>query len=834
MSGAAWSGKQKKKYLQEKRERRAAAQAAAWVGGWGDAVHAPGAEEHPNPNPNPNPNPTRILRADAHRVDDLSRLGYRLTSFTVAERDKHRTHVVPLVGTPMMSTTSTVTTGDGDGGSGGSGGGGDIPIDKGGGAWTADALRPLRRPPDEMMIPVTTNSITYGDTNSATSTSTSTWSWTSTASTPTTRPVPPPGTRDRTGTPSSSNLMHLPRVRRSEVGFTAQGLRLGMPRRPDWRGRNWNAAQLHTAEETIFRRWLDHLATFGATRISHFEGNLEYWRQLWRVLDRSHVVLIVVDARCPLLHFPDALYRWACVERQMPVVLHLNKADLVPEPLLVAWQGWFAKHYPGLRCVWAQSGGLARDGSRVRRREEQEVLAQTAATVILDAVLDMELKHEKVRVRDVVGSGVEALIAASRARNRPDQGRGREEEAAARGNIPVTDAEATANGGGEESDGNRGTSTDQRVCRTGRGRGKGKEKGREYVGGLKYAALRQAESLLAEKDMINDHVSDEGENGDDDWDLRGRKARKKQAEKGKRHARMVGAMVRGGPSGRGGAGIQYTRADNTEGEYIEDDPGYKRNRGRKDEDTGGADPDAGTETDEAPGDVDAQARIDFEAMEDRDSPHHETTVCVSPVVLAVVGEPNVGKSSTINALLGAHRVAVSSQPGKTKHYQTHYMTSHLMLCDCPGLVFPKLDVSLPIQVLFGSVRIAGVRQPFPVVRFLAERHVPDLVERLGLRRVPAEESSLPPIEDWSPAHLCEAVAARFGWRYKKGAVLDVLRAANWLMRSALAGRNGVRLALAPPLEEEEGEAKREEGEDVGQGFLPKGDEDTIWRARFGY
>ena len=84
------------------------------------------------------------------------------------------------------------------------------------------------------------------------------------------------------------------------------------------------------------------------------------------------------------------------------------------------------------------------------------------------------------------------------------------------------------------------------------------------------------------------------------------------------------------------------------------------------------------------------------------------------------------------------------------------------------------------------------------------------------------------------ARCGHAVAARFGWRYKKGAVLDVLRAANWLMRSALAGRNGVRLALAPPLEEEEGEAKREEGEDVGQGFLPKGDEDTIWRARFGY
>lgn len=44
------------------------------------------------------------------------------------------------------------------------------------------------------------------------------------------------------------------------------------------------------------------------------------------------------------------------------------------------------------------------------------------------------------------------------------------------------------------------------------------------------------------------------------------------------------------------------------------------------------------------------------------------------------------------------QVAVSSHPGRTKHYQTHYMTPLLMLCDCPGLVFPRLDVALPVQV----------------------------------------------------------------------------------------------------------------------------------------
>jgi ribosome biogenesis GTPase A len=35
----------------------------------------------------------------------------------------------------------------------------------------------------------------------------------------------------------------------------------------------------------------------------------------------------------------------------------------------------------------------------------------------------------------------------------------------------------------------------------------------------------------------------------------------------------------------------------------------------------------------------------------------------------MVGYPNVGKSSTINVLLQDHRVAVSSTPGKTRHFQ---------------------------------------------------------------------------------------------------------------------------------------------------------------------
>jgi len=146
---------------------------------------------------------------------------------------------------------------------------------------------------------------------------------------------------------------------------------------------------------------------------------------------------------------------------------------------------------------------------------------------------------------------------------------------------------------------------------------------------------------------------------------------------------------------------------------------------------------------------------------------------------------------------------VSSHPGRTKHYQTHYMTPGLMLCDCPGIVFPKLDVPLPVQVLFGCYRIASVRDPFPVIKFLAERHSPRLTVALELAKAGADRSSLPAAsrlggEEWSAAEVCEAVAEQRGWT-KKGGALDAYRAANWLMRQALAGRSGVSLAFLPPV-----------------------------------
>ena len=66
--------------------------------------------------------------------------------------------------------------------------------------------------------------------------------------------------------------------------------------------------QVEAQEEIYFRGYLEDIySRFPASRLNYFEHNLEVWRQLWRVVERSDIVLTVADARHPLLNFPRAL-----------------------------------------------------------------------------------------------------------------------------------------------------------------------------------------------------------------------------------------------------------------------------------------------------------------------------------------------------------------------------------------------------------------------------------------------------------------------------------------------------------------------------------------------
>jgi len=100
------------------------------------------------------------------------------------------------------------------------------------------------------------------------------------------------------------------------------------------------------------------------------------------------------------------------------------------------------------------------------------------------------------------------------------------------------------------------------------------------------------------------------------------------------------------------------------------------------------------------------------------------------IQFGMVGFPNVGKSSVINVLVGsskhAHgvvRVGVAAQPGKTKHFQTLLLPDRddVMLCDCPGLVFPSFVSNTADLIAAGVYPIAQMRDFWPVVELICHR-----------------------------------------------------------------------------------------------------------------
>lgn len=110
----------------------------------------------------------------------------------------------------------------------------------------------------------------------------------------------------------------------------------------------------------------------------------------------------------------------------------------------------------------------------------------------------------------------------------------------------------------------------------------------------------------------------------------------------------------------------------------------------------------------------------------------------SKLVVGLVGYPNVGKSSTINALLGEKKVSVSATPGKTKHFQTINLSDRVTLCDCPGLVFPQFATSSADLVLDGVLPIDQMREYTAPAELLAQRMPKDILEGTYGFRIPTQ------------------------------------------------------------------------------------------------
>lgn len=76
--------------------------------------------------------------------------------------------------------------------------------------------------------------------------------------------------------------------------------------------------------------------------ITPFEKNIEVWRQLWRVIEKSDFLLQIVDARNPYFFFSEDLDQYIKeIEGDKKFILCINKADFLNDELIQHWNQYF-------------------------------------------------------------------------------------------------------------------------------------------------------------------------------------------------------------------------------------------------------------------------------------------------------------------------------------------------------------------------------------------------------------------------------------------------------------------------------------------------------------
>ncbi|HXU92751.1 MAG TPA: ribosome biogenesis GTPase YlqF [Gallionella sp.] len=184
-----------------------------------------------------------------------------------------------------------------------------------------------------------------------------------------------------------------------------------------------------------------------------------------------------------------------------------------------------------------------------------------------------------------------------------------------------------------------------------------------------------------------------------------------------------------------------------------------------------------------PGDVAKVPGLCLQLAQHRGTP-------LKPLRMMIMGIPNVGKSTLMNALLKRRVANVGDEPAVTKSQQRLDLNDHMTLIDTPGLMWPKIEHDSDGYMLAASHAIGR--------NAVIDEEVASFLAEVLLARYPALLATRYKFDvtELDGAAVVDGIARKRGYRLK-GGDYDLEKAAQTLLQDYRDGTLG-RISLETP------------------------------------
>ncbi len=184
----------------------------------------------------------------------------------------------------------------------------------------------------------------------------------------------------------------------------------------------------------------------------------------------------------------------------------------------------------------------------------------------------------------------------------------------------------------------------------------------------------------------------------------------------------------------------------------------------------------------------------------------ERNSALKPTRIMIIGIPNVGKSTLMNALAGRVLAKVGNEPAVTKNQQRIRLCEGMDLSDTPGILWPRMEDPNSGYRLAISGAIRNTAMEYEDVAtyaaaFLLQAYPEALVARYKLKEIPKSE-----------LELLELIGSKRGG-LRAGGVIDLHKASEVLLHDYRAGAIG-RITLETPVMVEAARHARQQQEEA--------------------